>query len=156
MQCKERLEQFLRDAGVKHEFQRHPAAFTAQEVAAAEHLPGRMLAKVVIILVDDVLTMAVVPAPSKVDTEKVRAAMGAAEARVAREGEFAEAFPDCDVGSMPVFGNLYDVPVLADRALAENQTIVSQAGSHTDTVSLAYIDFERLVNPRVTDLTVHA
>lgn len=156
MQCKERLEQLLRDAGVKYEFQRHPAAFTAQEVAAAEHVPGRMLAKVVIVVADDALAMAVVPAPSKVDMEKVRAVMGAAEARVAREGEFAEAFPDCDVGSMPVFGNLYGVPVLVDRALAHNPTIVSQAGSHTETVSLDYADFVRIVDPTVTDLTVHA
>ncbi|MEJ2215312.1 MAG: YbaK/EbsC family protein [Gemmatimonadota bacterium] len=155
MLCKERLEQFLRDAGVKHEYQRHSAAFTAQEVAAAEHVPGRMLAKVVIVIADDTLAMTVVPAPSKVDMEKVCAVMGAGEARVAREGEFAEAFPDCDVGAMPVFGNLYDVPVLADRALAENQTIISQAGSHTETVSVAYADFERLVNPKVADLTVH-
>jgi Ala-tRNA(Pro) deacylase len=156
MLCKERLEQFLRDAGVKHEYQRHSAAFTAQEVAAVEHVPGRMLAKVVIVVADDTLAMAVVPAPSRVDMEKVRTAMGAAEARVAGEGEFAETFPDCDVGSMPVFGNLYDVPVLVDHALAQNPTIVSQAGSHTETISLAYADFERLVKPTVTDLTVHA
>lgn len=156
MLCKERLEKYLRDAGVKHEYQRHSAAFTAQEVAAAEHLPGRMLAKVVIVVADDALAMAVVPAPAKVDLEKVRRAMGAEEARVAREGEFAEAFPDCDVGAMPVFGNLYDVPVLVDRILTENRTIVSQAGSHTETVSIAYADFERLVSPKVTDLTVHA
>jgi Ala-tRNA(Pro) deacylase len=156
MLCKERLEQYLRDAGVKHEYQRHSAAFTAQEVAAAEHLPGRMLAKVVIVVADDALAMAVVPAPSKVDMDKVRAAMSAGEVRVAREGEFAETFPDCDVGAMPVFGNLYDVPVLVDRALAENRTIVSQAGSHTETVSIAYADFERLVKPTVTDLTVRA
>jgi len=156
MRCKERLDRFLREAGVTHEYQRHPAAFTAQEVAAAEHLPGRMLAKVVIVVADEALAMAVVPAPARVDMDKVRTALGADEARVAREGEFAEAFSDCDVGAMPVFGNLYDVPVLVDLDLARNETIVSQAGSHTETVSVSYADFEQLVKPKVVDLTVHA
>jgi Ala-tRNA(Pro) deacylase len=77
--------------------------------------------------------------------------LGAGEVRLTEEERFAEAFPDCEVGAMPPFGNLYGVPVCVDRALAKDETIVFRAGTHTDTMSVAYADFERLVEPLVAD-----
>ena len=77
--------------------------------------------------------------------------LGAQDVRLAREDEFASSFPDCEVGAMPPFGNLYGVPVIVDRALAEDDTIVIQAGTHTDTLSLKYSDFARLVEPTLAE-----
>ena len=152
MACKERLETYLREKGVPHESQHHARAITAQEVAAAEHVPGRMFAKTVIVLPDDAnLVMLVLPAPYQVDTHKAASALGVSEVHLASEERFVDAFPDCDVGAMPPFGNLYDVPVYADRTLLEDETIVFRAGTHTDTMSVSYADFEKLVGPSVAD-----
>ncbi len=152
MRCKERLEAYLRENGVPYEVQHHPLAYTAQEVAAREHIPGKMLAKVVIVFADGKMAMLTLPAPSRVDFAKAEAALGVKEVRLAHEEEFSTAVPDCSVGAMPPFGNLYDIPVWVDRALLVDETIVFQAGTHLDTMSLRYADFERLVKPRVADL----
>jgi Ala-tRNA(Pro) deacylase len=151
MKCKDRLEAHLRDSKVSFQVQHHPLLYTAQEIAASEHVPGKMLAKVVMVLADDKMVMLALPAPYRVDLEKTRILLRAKEVRLAQEGEFASAFPDCEVGAMPPFGNLYDLPVYVDTTLAEDETIVCQAGTHTDTLSLKYADYERLVKPTVAD-----
>ena len=148
MGCREELEAYLRENKVPFQSQHHAVAYTAQEVAAAEHIPGRMLAKVVIVLGDGELSMLVLPAPARVDLAGATAALGVKELRLAHEDEFADRFRGCEVGAMPPFGNLYDLPVFVDRSLAEDETIVFEAGTHTDTMSMKYADFERLVKPR--------
>ncbi len=152
MTCKERLEHLLDDAAVPYSFQHHRTVFTAQEVAQTEHIPGRSMAKPVIVNADGHLTMVVVPASEKLDLPKVKAALHAQEARLASEEEFRRAFPDCETGAMPVFGNLYNIPVVVDRCVSENESIVSQAGTHADTVRVRYADFVRIVQPDIAEL----
>jgi len=152
MECRDRLEDYLRENGVPFEVQHHPRAITAQEVAATEHVPGKMLAKVVMVLVDGEMVMLTLPAPYQVDLEKVGKVLEAEEARLAEEEEFEGAFPDCEVGAMPPFGNLYDLPVYVEEALAEDETIFFRAGTHTDTMSVRYANFEQLVEPTVAVL----
>ncbi len=154
MNCKQRLEDYLRGNEITYQTQHHPRAITAQEVAATEHVPGRMFAKTVMVTTDGgEMCMLALPAPYHVNPEKAAAALGAREARMADEERFAETFPDCEVGAMPPFGNLYGVPVCMDRTLANDETIVFRAGTHTDTMSVDYADFERLVEPTVADFT---
>ncbi len=153
MSCKEKLESYLREQKVPFQLQHHAVAYTAQEIAALEHVPGKLLVKVVMVLADGELAMLALPAPSRVDLKKAAAAFGVDVARLAEEGEFVSKFPDCEVGAMPPFGNLYDLPVCVDRALAQDETIVFNAGTHTDTMSLKYADFARLVQPKEADLT---
>ena len=154
MTCKERLEAYLREKGVPSQNQHHARAITAQEVAAAEHVPGRMFAKTVMVTPDDEVSMVmlVLPAPNHVNPLKASEALGVSEVHLADEERFADTFPDCEVGAMPPFGNLYDVPVYVDRALVEDETIVFRSGTHTDTMSVSYADFERLVSPTVADI----
>lgn len=149
MSCKRKLEDYLREHGVPYGSQHHARAITAQEVAAVEHVPGRMFAKTVMVVADDELAMLVLPAPHHVNPERAAEALGVGEVRLAGEDLFEETFPDCEVGAMPPFGNLYGVPVYVDESLAEDEEIVFRAGTHTDTMSVAYADFERLVGPKV-------
>jgi Ala-tRNA(Pro) deacylase len=152
--CRERLEAFFIDHGVPFAEQHHPSAYTAQEVAACDHVSGRILAKVVMVQADGRLAMLVVPATRKVDLEKAAAVLGADEVRLAHEDEFAGAFPDCEAGAMPPLGNLYGFRVHVDRALAENLNLVFQAGTHRETIGMRFDDFERLVHPVLADLTL--
>jgi Ala-tRNA(Pro) deacylase len=145
------LESYLRENGATFEVQHHARAITAQEVAATEHVPGKMFAKTVMVLGDEEMAMLVVPAPYHVNPERAAEALGASEVRLAGEEDFESAFPDCELGAMPPFGNLYGVPVHVDRVMAEDETIVFRAGTHTDAMSVRYADFERLVEPNVAE-----
>jgi Ala-tRNA(Pro) deacylase len=153
MSALERLRSYLERQEVAYQLREHPEAFTTQEIAALEHVAGRRMAKVVMVLAGEQLLMLVLPAPARVDVERLGAVVGGGDLRLAHEEEFAPAFPDCDAGAMPPFGNLYGVPVYVDQALAEDDWIVFQAGTHRHTMELAYADFQRLVEPEVVSLS---
>src|SRR6266852_6155997 len=124
MSCKDRLEEYLRDNGVPFQVQHHARVFTAQELAAAEHIPGKQLAKVVMAVADGKPVMLAMPASYRVDRTKAAAVLGVTEVRLAEEQEFAATFPNCELGAMPPFGNLYAVDVYVDQKLADDETIV--------------------------------
>ena len=151
MSCAEKLEALFREHQVAYEVQEHHTAYTALEVAATEHVPGKLVAKAVMAFADEKLIMLVLPANRIVDYTKAEEALGIHEFRLASESDFAGVFPDCEVGAMPPFGNLYGVPVYVDRSLAEDEAITFAAGSHTRTMSIRYADYERLVSPHVVD-----
>ena len=155
MACKERLEKYLRDNGVEFQTMTHRTAFTAQEMAAAQGVKGKQVAKVTMVNVDGKVVMLVMPASYRIDFVKLKNVLEAKETRLAVEEEFSALFPDCDTGAMPPFGNLYDIPVLADRVLTEDPEIVFQVGTHRDTMRIAYKDYARLARPIVADFAVH-
>jgi Ala-tRNA(Pro) deacylase len=144
-----KLKEFLDSNKVKYVSISHSAAYTAQEIAASAHVPGKELAKTVMVKVDGKMAMAVLPASCKVDLLHLKDAVGAASVELAGEREFRDMFPGCETGGMPPFGNLYGVDVYVSAKLAEDQEIAFNAGSHTELLKLAYKDFERLVKPKV-------
>jgi Ala-tRNA(Pro) deacylase len=144
----ERLKEYLTREKVAYQVTHHPARYTAQELAQVEHVSGRLVAKVVMVLADAKLLMVVTPATAKVHLPWVREAVGARDVRLAGEGDFSHMFPDCEVGAMPPFGNLYGVPVLVDDALARDPVILFNAGSHEEMITMTYADFAGLVRPR--------
>jgi Ala-tRNA(Pro) deacylase len=153
-----RLRQFLDSYNTKYVVISHSVAYTAGGIAALIHIPGKEVAKTVIVKVDDRLVMAVVSASQHVDLELFKAATKAQTVRLAAENEFKNRFPDCETGAMPPFGNLYGMSVFADEALSRDQEIAFNAGSHRELVRLTWEDFERLVEPKVIKLaaTKHA
>lgn len=149
MKCRERLEQYLQENDVPFEVMAHRQAYTMQEVAAALHVPGKQVAKVVMVKADGEMAMLAIPAPYRLDFAKLRALLSAKEVSLAKEEEFADLFADCATGAMPPFGNLYDLPVYIDRALAEEANILFRVGTHRHTMKVAYTDFARLAQPTV-------
>ena len=149
----ERLRGYLDGEHAPYAIQEHAKAYTTQEIAALEHVAGRRMAKVVMVLADADLFMLVLPATERVDIASLDRVLGRSGVRLAHEEEFAQAFPDCDAGAMPPFGNLYGVPVYVDRDLARDQSIVFQAGTHRHTMEMSWADFERLVEPAIAELS---
>jgi Ala-tRNA(Pro) deacylase len=147
-----KLREFLDSNKVSYEVATHRQAFTAQEVAAAEHISGKELAKVVILRSGTQFAMAVLPAPYRIDLERAATVLGKPDVVLATEEEFKGLFPQCEPGAMPPFGNLYNIPVYADQTLTRDQHIVFNAGTHTQTVRMTYDDFARLVRPKVVSL----
>jgi Ala-tRNA(Pro) deacylase len=144
-----KLREYLDKEKVAYEVLAHRQAFTAQEVAEAQHVHGAELAKVVMLRSGPQFIMAVLPAPQRVDLDRARAAMGKPDVVLATEAEFEGLFPQCEAGAMPPFGNLYGLPVFVDQILTRDDTIVFNAGTHTQTVKMKYADFARLVRPHV-------
>jgi Ala-tRNA(Pro) deacylase len=150
----QKLKEFLDGNKVKYVQVRHSTAYTAQETAASAHIPGKELAKTVVLRIDGRMTMAVLPASHKLDIPLLKEAVGARDVEIAREADFRDMFPGCDTGAMPPFGNLYGVDVLVDSLLAENEEISFNACSHSELVKLKYADYIKLVKPRVVSFSV--
>lgn len=144
-----RLKEFLDSNNIKYVAISHSPAYTAQAIAASAHVSGKELAKTVMVKVDGKMAMAVLPASYQVDFDLLKETTGAKTVELATETEFKDLFPECEVGAMPPFGNLYDMEVFAAARLAEDEEIAFNAGSHTELIKLAYKDFERLVRPKV-------
>lgn len=148
-----KLKELFDRGKISYEVYNHPLAYTAQEIAQRQHVSGDQIAKVVMLKVDDKLVMAVITGSQKIHLPTVRASLGAYEVTLATEDEFISRFPDCEIGAMPPFGNLFNLPVYVDPAVAKDETIYFNAGNHVQTVRIRYQDFDKLVNPQVVRLT---
>lgn len=127
----------------------HSPTITAQGIAGLTHISGKELAKTVIVKLDGKLTMAVLPAKYHVDLMLLRKNAKAKTASIAAEDEFRDAFPDCETGAMPPFGNLYNMPVFAEESLENDTEIAFNAGTHRELIRMSWADYKRLVNPTI-------
>jgi Ala-tRNA(Pro) deacylase len=148
-----KLREFLDSHGVKYVSISHSPAYSAQAIAASAHVPGKQLAKTVIVRIDDKFAMAVLPASYRVDMDHLKSAIGASNVELATEPELEKLFPDCEKGAMPPFGNLYDMDVFVAEPLREDDEIAFSAGTHRELVRMSYKDFENLVKPTIVALT---
>ena len=154
--CLAVLQEKLEAAGAEYEVEEHPLAFTAQRVAAAEHVSGHQFAKPVVVMADERPCLVVLPASRNLDLEALRAHVGAKEARLARESEFVDLFPDCEVGAMPPFPGPNEVPVYVDSGLLAAERIAFEAGSHTESVRMKTEDYLKLASPNIGEFAQRA
>jgi Ala-tRNA(Pro) deacylase len=148
-----KLKEYLENNHIEYSTILHSPVYTAQEVAASAHVPGKELAKTVMVKINGKMAMAVVPASDKIDFNGLKKAAGVEKAELASEEEFKNMFPECDIGAMPPFGNLYDMEVFVADHLSEDEEIAFNAGSHDELIKMTYRDFERLVHPRKVHIT---
>lgn len=148
-----KLREYLESHNVRYTVIEHPPKYTAQESAASAHIPGDQLAKTVMIKIDGKMAMAVLPAPNQVNFDRLKEFTNAKQVELASEDEFKDMFPDCDLGAMPPFGNLYGMDVFAEQSLSEEIEITFCAGSHTELIRLSFTDFARLVKPKVLNFS---
>src|SRR4051812_37124414 len=147
------LIDFLEKEHVHYITIKHEPAFTAQEIAASAHIPGKEMAKTVIVKIGGRMAMLVLPANRKIVLPELRDMIGVDDVQFATEDEFRTLFPDCETGAMPPFGNLYGLDVYVAPELTEEAEIAFNAGSHTELIKMEYEDFERLVRPKVMSFT---
>jgi Ala-tRNA(Pro) deacylase len=152
--CKMKIAEYLAEKKVPYSTHQHMTAYTAQEVAAEEHVSGNIVAKAVVVRAGTEYVLCVLPASCKLDMRKVAKAVGAKEPQLADEQEMAQLFPDTEVGAEPPFGNLYNLSTFLDQHLAADEDIVFQAGTHRDTVRMKMTDYMSLARPKVMDLAV--
>lgn len=149
-----RLMDYLDQNNVKYVVIHHSPAYTAREVAVSAHIPGKEVAKTVVVKADGKPMMAVLPASQMIDLGALRTALGVGSVALATESEFNVLFPECEVGAMPPFGNLFNMDVVVSDTLMQDEQIAFNGGTHRELVRMAYSDFERLVKPKVLKFTV--
>jgi len=149
-----KLVEYLDSQNIRYKKITHSEAFTAQEIAASAHLPGKELAKTVMVKIDGNMAMAVMPASYKVNLDLLRKESHSSRVDLAKEDEFQEMFPQCEIGAMPPFGNLYEMPVFVSEKLAEDEYIAFNAGSHTELIQLSFKDYKNLVNPKIVKIAI--
>lgn len=149
----EKLRKFLNSNNIKYDSIMHSLAYTAQEIAASSHISAKELAKTVIVKIDGELAMIVMPSHHKVNLDELREVTGGKEVMLASEYEFQEQMPDCEVGAMPPFGNLYEMDVFVSSDLAKDESIAFNAGSHSELIRMSFDDYKKLVHPKIIRLS---
>lgn len=144
-----RLEEFLQHEKVPYQSIEHFRTYSSQRTAAAAHISGKEIAKSVMVSIKGKLCMVVLPANKQVDLAKLRKIAGTNEVRLVNESEFKDRFADCEVGAMPPFGNLYGMDMFVAEALAKDESIAFNAGTHTDLIKMAFKDYERVTHPKI-------
>ena len=150
-----KLKEFLDSHDIPYITITHSQAFTAQKVAASVHIPGKNMVKTVMVVINGSMAMAVLPASFYVDFNLLKEITGEGNVRLASEAEFKDMFPDCELGAMPPFGNLYNLEVYVAKVLTEDEEIAFNAGTHTEIIQMTYLDFEHMVHPRIMKFTTH-
>jgi Ala-tRNA(Pro) deacylase len=153
MASRTRLKTFLDQERVSYHDIPHETEYTSQETAEGTHTPGHKFAKTLVVRLDGRFAVVVLPAHHRLDLDKLRSALGAPDAELAKEDEMKRLFPDAEVGAEPPFGNLYGLPVLVSSALAAEDWITMNAGTHQDALRMKVADFLRLVQPSILALS---
>lgn len=143
-----RLKDLLDESNIRYTVMTHSPAYTAQGAAATLHVPGKELAKTVVVRAGVETLFAVLPATYHINLKKLGAVVGKAF-RLATEQELGSLFPDCELGAMPPFGQLYGLPVYVDEALAADEEIVFNAGTYREAIRMRYADYCGLAKPSV-------
>lgn len=148
------LRRFLDKNKVKYTVISHSTAYTAQETAQSAHISGNEMVKTIIIKINNITAMIVMLAPQRIDLEQIKELAGTDQVRIASEFEFKNTFPDCEIGAISPFGNLYAIEVYVTKDVTECKDIIFNAGNHRELIKMKYKDFERLVHPGVIDFPV--
>lgn len=143
-----RLQDALDQEGIKYVLISHSPTFTAQEIAASAHVPGKKMVKTVIVRTGAKLVMAVLPASLHVDLHKLAEGLNVASAELASEEEFRGLCPDCELGAMPPFGHFYGLEVIADKSLEADEEVYFNAGTHRELLKMSFADFSKMVKPK--------
>lgn len=150
-----KVTEFLDKAHAGYQLSHHRPTFTAQQMAAEEHVPGMMVAKPVVIKADDKFVMCVLPACCKIDFDALKSHLSAKKIELADESEMAELFPDCVLGAEPPFGDFYGLPTIIDRTMLQDEEIIFQSGTHDESVKMNMDEYIKLAKPRIMNFCYH-
>jgi len=143
-----KFKDYLADNNIKYTVISHSTAYTALEIAEFGHVSGQELAKTVMVKRGGKMIMVVLPAKYKINFYRLMEATGFRDIELANEDDFIEMFPDCEIGAMPPFGNLYGMDVYIEPSLAKDKEIAFNAGNHRELIKMSFKDFDKLVKPK--------
>jgi len=143
------VQSYLDEMGVAYRLSQHPTAYTAQDLASVEHVPGRQVIKPVVVKADGQFVMCALPACHQIDLQALRVQLQAREVTLADEQKLSELFPDCELGAEPPIGRLYNMPTLMDESLVADARVMFQAGTHQDAITMSLTEYRRVAQPEM-------
>ena len=149
------VQNYLDQMGVHYRLSRHDTTYTAQDLAAAEHIPGRKVIKPVVVKADGQFVMCALPASHRVDLDTLRSQLQASEVQLAAEDELVELFRGCETGAEPPIGRIFGMPTIMDESLFADERVTFQAGTHQDAVTMTLADYRRVAQPEVAYFGKH-
>ena len=149
------VQSYLDEMGVHYRVSHHPTAYTAQDLAATEHVPGQQVIKPVVIRADGQFLMCALPASHKVDLTELRRQLGTDSVDLADESQLGQLFPDCELGAEPPIGRLYGMQTLMDESLISDGKVTFQAGTHSDAITMSLADYRRVAQPEMAHFGRH-
>lgn len=155
MAIAEKVKDYLDQKHVAYQILEHSLAFTAMEIAGAQHIPGKQLIKAVIVKADNKYLMCVLPSDRMINFDSLKKITQSKDIFLASEAELKKLFPGYEIGTEPPFGDLFGLEVFVDRTVSENEEIVFNAGTHTDTVKIKYCDFKKLTKSTEANFSMH-
>ncbi len=138
------LQTYLDENEVHYRVSRHSAVYTAQELAATEHVPGKRVIKPVVVRADGELIMCVLPASYRIDIGELKQQLLADVVELLDEPSLVQLFTDCQPGAEPPIGRLYGMTTLMDESLMHGNQVVFQAGTHEEAVTMSLADYRRV------------
>lgn len=141
------IMEYLEHHHCAYKVTQHKPVYTAEQLASIEHVPGRQVAKPVVVWADGRFYLCVLPADRRMDLYAVQKHLKTDNVRLANESEMAWLFEDTEIGAEPPIGSLYDLPTLLDTTLAKDKEIVFQAGTHESAVWMSMDDYKTLAHP---------
>lgn len=151
----QKIKAYLEKQKITFQVLQHDTAYSAMEIAGAQHVPGRQFVKSVIVNADGKYVMCVLPAIHMIDLEKLKILIGAQIVSLVNEQEVAKLFPNDEVGAEPPVDLPSGMKLYVDKILEENDEIAFNAGTHTDIIKIKFKDFIKLTKPTILDFGVH-
>jgi Ala-tRNA(Pro) deacylase len=150
------LREYLDEQGVQYKLSHHPPVYSAQELAAVEHLPGMQVIKPVVVRADGEYVMCVLPASYRLDMSELRNQLHADDVKIAEEQALQRLFPGCELGAEPPIGRLFGIPTVMDESLTRDDVVTFQAGTHQDAVTMSLAEYRRVAQPEMAHFGRHA
>ena len=143
------LQSYLDENGVRYRISRHSITFTAQELAAAEHFPGKRVIKPVVIQADGHFVMCALPACYRIDIAELKQQLCVKDVHLIDEETLRQLFDDCEAGAEPPIGQLYGMSTIMDESLSRGNQVMFQAGTHRDAVEMSLAEYRRIAQPEI-------
>ena len=149
------VQTFLDQMGINYRISAHPTAYTAQDLAAAEHVPGKKVVKPVVVRADGRFVMCVLPAPYKVDLDELKDQLEVKDIELVEEPKLQELFPGCDLGAEPPIGRMFNMETVMDESVLGDDQVIFQAGSHEEAITMRLADYRRAAQAEIAHFGRH-
>ena len=139
------IQDYLAERQIAYEVLSHPRTTTSATTAQAAHLPGRSVAKAVVVEDDRGYMVAVLPATAHLQLTRLERELHRNGLHLASEPQLGKLFPDCELGAVPPLGQAYGLPTIIDEELALQPDVFFEAGDHRHVVHVSQGEFSRLI-----------
>ncbi|MFO7753165.1 MAG: YbaK/EbsC family protein [Desulfobacteraceae bacterium] len=148
MTLEENIIRILDENRVEYSVHGHEPVYTNPAMAEALGADEAQTVKSLVLMTKEKeMAVLVLPGDKRVDWKKAAAGMGTRKVSFAKPEQVKEAV-GCEVGCVPPFGQMTELPVYMDPELADKDTVYFNPGVHDKSLQIKASDLKRLCNPK--------